>query len=88
MGKMSVNGVIGSEYLFHRLLVEERIAEEEEVEVAVEGEGRGRGRDYRAGEEVEDMETSADDEENLDAALASRKREVMEVDGEVWWQSR
>jgi hypothetical protein len=27
------------------------------------------------------METSADDEENLDAALASRKREVMEVDG-------
>ena len=35
MGKMSVNGVIGLEYLFHHLLVEERIAEE----VAVEGEG-------------------------------------------------
>ena len=27
------------------------------------------------------METSADDEENLDVALASRKREVTEVDG-------
>ena len=39
MGKMSVNGVIGSEYLFHRLWVEEMIAKEEEVEVAVEGEG-------------------------------------------------
>ena len=27
------------------------------------------------------MGTSADDEENLDAALASKKREVTEVDG-------
>ena len=38
-GKMSVNGVIGSEYLFHHLRVEEMIAKEEEVEVVVEGEG-------------------------------------------------
>ena len=39
MGKMSVNGVIGLEYLFHHLRVEEMIAKEEEVEVVVEGEG-------------------------------------------------